>query len=232
MELQDAPATFLFKLWPWIEANRVRIASGAGIILIAAGLISFYSWRQDQKEITAGRELTQLMVSDPRNASPVELAGRYMNLAGDYKSTSAGQRAFLQSAVMLFDAGQYAGAETQFQQFLAQYPDNFFAGQAALGLATSLDAQGKTDQAAAAYQRVINGFSDPVAANFAKYSLAQIDERQGKLTEALKLYQEITQSSLNGSLGSEAGMRIMELKSKPSSAPPAAATTAPFKLNP
>ncbi len=232
MQLQDAPATYLFKLWPWIEANKIRIASAAGIILAAIALIYFYSWQQDQKEITAGNELTQMMVAVPHNTTVAQQAGMYMDLAHNYKNTSAGQRAFLQSAVMLFDAGQYGEAQTQFQQFLDQYPDNFFASQAALGLAACLDVQGKTDPAMAAYQRVINGYSDPVAANFAKYSLAQIDERQGKLAAASKLYQEITQSSLNGSLGSEAGMRLMELKSKPSSAPPAAPTTAPFKLNP
>ena len=232
MLLQDAPATYLFKLWPWIEANKVRIASGAGILLAAIALIFFYSWQQDQKEITAGTEMTQLVVADRRNTPAVQQAGLYMNIARDYKNTSAGQRAFLQSATTLFEAGQYADAQTQFQQFLDQYPDNFFAAQAALGLATCLDVQGKMDLAAPAYQRVINGYSDPVAANLAKFSLAQIDERQGKLTEAFKLYEEIIQTSPNGSLGSDAEMRAMELKNKQPSAPPAATSTAPFKLNP
>jgi TolA-binding protein len=231
MELQDAPATYLFKLWPWIETNKVRIASGAGILLVATGLISFYSWQREQKEITAGNEFSRLMISDSRSLTPVQQAGLYLKLARDNQNTLAGQRAFLQSATMLFAAGQYADAQTQFQQFLSQFPDNFFAGQAALGLATSLDAQGKTDLAVAAYQRVINNYPDPLVAGHAKYSLAQIDEHQGKLTEALGLYEEIVHSNPNSSLGSAAGMRAMELKMKQPSASPAATNTAPFKLN-
>ena len=115
-------------------------------------------------------------------------AGPYLKIAREYQSTSAGQRAFLQSAALLFEGGQYAEAQSQFQQFLDQYPDNFFSGQAALGLAASLDAQAKLDLAAGAYQRVINGYSDPLAANYARLSLAQLKEHQGKSTEALNLH--------------------------------------------
>jgi predicted negative regulator of RcsB-dependent stress response len=230
MELQDAPATYLFKIWPWIETNKVRIASGAGALLVATGLIYFYSWQRDQKEVNAGNDLTQLMISDQHSSTPVQQAGLYLKIARANQNTSAGQRAFLQSATMLFEAGQYAEAQTQFEQFLSQYPDSFFAGQAALGAATSLDAQGKMDLAAAAYQRVISAYPDPLVANYAKYSLAQIDERQGKPAEALKLYQDVASSSHNSSLGSEAGIRTMELKMKQPA--PAAPVTAPFKLNP
>ena len=232
MELQDAPATYLFKLWPWIETNKVRIASGAGIIVVATGLIYFYSWQREQKEIAAGNEFTQLMVSDLRNLTPAQEAGLFLKIARDNQSTATGQRAFLQSATMQFEAGQYAEAQTQFQQFLSQYPDNYFAGQAALGLAASLDAQSKMDLAAAAYQRVISNYPDPLVANFARYSLARIDERQGKLTEALNLYEEIDRSNANGSLGAQARMRAMDLKTKQPPASPAATTTAPHKLNP
>jgi TolA-binding protein len=231
MELQDAPATWLFKLWPWVETNKVRIAMGAGLILAGVGLISFYSWQREQKEITAGNEFTQLAISDSRNLTPVQQAGLYLKIGRDFQGTAAGQRAFLESATLLFGAGQYADAQIQFQQFLDQYPDNYFAGQAALGLGASLDAQGKFDLAAAAYQRVINGYSDPLVANYARYSLAQIDERQGKLTEALSLYQEVSRSDPNSPLAAEAGMRFTELKLRQPSAPPAATSTAPLKLN-
>ena len=232
MELHDAPATYLFKLWPWLETNKVRIASGAGVILVAAGLISFYSWQREQKEITASNELTQLMLSDTRNSTPAQQSGLYLKIARDHQSTSAGQRAFLQSAAILFAAGQYADAHTQFGQFLTQYPNSFFAGQAALGQAASLDAQGKTDLASAAYQRVITSYSDPLVANYAKYSLAQIDERQGKLNEALSLYDDILHSNPDRTLGSEAGLRAMELKRQRPPAPPATTTTAPISSTP
>jgi len=229
MELQDAPATYLFKLWPWFEANKIRLACGGGIVVVAIGLISFYSWQRNQTEITAGEAFTGLMISDSRKATPEDQAGLFMKVAGEHSGTAAGQRALLQSAAMLFEAGKYPGAQAQFQQFLKQYPVSSLAPQAALGAAASLDAQGQSDPAAAAYQRVISGYSDAIAANYAKYRLAQIDERLGKTTEALKLYEDVARSSAGSQLGSEAGLRAMELNMKPSSAPQTTAPAASIK---
>ena len=231
MELQDAPAAYFFKLWPKIEANWIRIALGGGVIVVVAVVISFYSWQGDQKEIAAGKALTQSMMSAPRNATDNQQADLFLKIAGDYRGTSAGQRAWLQGAAMLFEAGRYADAQTQFQKFLDAHPDSLFAAQAALGVATSLDAQGKTDLAAGAYQRVISISSDVTAANAAKFALAQIDERQNKLSDAMNLYEDILHNNPNSSLGSEAGLRAMELKMKLPSASPSTAPAAPFKPN-
>ena len=231
MQLQDAPATYFFKLWPWFEANRIRIIWGGGVIVVAAVLISFYSWHRGQNEIVAGKALTQMMSSIPRNATASQQADLYLKISTDYQDTSAGQRASLQGAAMLFAAGRYADAQAQFQKFLDAHPGSFFAAQAALGVATSLDAQGKTDLAAGVYQRIINSYSDATAVDSARFALAQINERQGKLAEAANLYEAIVRYNPNGSLGSEAGLRLMELKMKLQSASPATAPAAPFKLN-
>jgi TolA-binding protein len=137
----------------------------------------------------------------------------------------------LQGVAILFAAGRYADAQTQFQKYLNTHPDGFFAAQATLGVATCLDAQGKTDLAAGAYQRVISISTDASTANSAKFAVAQIEESQGKLTEAANLYEEIVHYNPESSLGSEAGLRAMELKMKLQSASPSAAPAAPFKLN-
>lgn len=231
MEQQDTVAAYFFKLWPKIEANWVRIAWGGGVILVAAGLISFHSWQRDQKEISAGQALTQAEMSMPRNATPGQEADLYLKVAADYQGTSAGQRALLQGAAMLFAAGKYDDAQTQFQKFLGTYPGSYFAAQAELGVATSLDAQGKMDAAAAAYQQIIKTESDPIAANSARFGLAQIEERQGKLADAMNHYEDIMHAMPNSPMSSQAAMRAMALKAKLQS--PASSTTpaAPFKLN-
>jgi predicted negative regulator of RcsB-dependent stress response len=231
MQLQDAPANYFFKLWPWFEANRNRIIGGVGVIVVAAGLISYYSWQRDQKEMVAGKALTQVIRSIPRNATTGQQADLYLKISTDYQGTSAGQRALLQGAAMLFAAGRYADAQAQFQKFLDVHPGSFFAGQAALGVATSLDAQGKTDLAAGVYQRIINSYSDTVAVDSARFALAQINERQGKFAEAVNLYEAIVRYNPNGSLGSEAGLRLMELKMKLPSASPSTAPASPIKPN-
>ncbi|MGA2787947.1 MAG: tetratricopeptide repeat protein [Verrucomicrobiota bacterium] len=229
MEIQDAPATYLFKLWPWFEANRIRIIWGGAVIVVAAGVISFYSWHRDQNEIAAGMALTQVMRSIPRNATASQQADFYLKIATDYQGTTGGQRALLQGAAILYAAGRYADAQAQFQKFLDTYPASFFAAQAALGVATSLDAQGQATLAAGVYQRIINTYADAVAVDSARYALAQIDEHQGKFSEAANLYEALVHYNPDGSLGSEARLRLMELKAKQPSALPSTAPAIPSK---
>jgi predicted negative regulator of RcsB-dependent stress response len=226
MQAQDATAVYLFKLWPWIEANKKRIIIGTGIIIAAIFAFYLVSSQREQKEIDAGKALTEVLVGNGGG----QLADAYLKISADYPATRAGQRASLQAAVALFAAGQYADAQAQFQKFLDTYPDSAFSSQAALGVAASLDAQGKSDLAAGAYQQAISS-SDAMTASIAKLATARIYESQGKLNEALTLYEDVARSNPNGALGSEAAVRAMELKVK---SPPVPASTVPadsFKLN-
>jgi TolA-binding protein len=230
MQSQETTAAdFLFKLMPWFEANLKRLAYGAALVLIAVFIFSFYSYRQSQREITAGQALTQALVSDGSSG----LADACLKVAADYSGTLAGQRALLQGATALFTTGKYAEAQAQFQKFLDTYPDNFFMPQATLGVAASLDAQGKMDLAVGAYQKAINQTSDGNVVADAKFALARIDEAQGKFAEASKLYADVARTYPNSATGSEAGRRAMELKTKSPTAAvaPAPAGTAPFSLS-
>jgi predicted negative regulator of RcsB-dependent stress response len=229
MQSQDAATVYLFKLWPWLEANKKRILAGAVIIIAAIFIFSFISWQHGKKESDAGEALTLALVSKDSG----QLADAYLKIAADYPSTVAGQRALLQGAATLFVAGRYAEAQTQFQKFLDEHPDSAFSGQAALGVAASLDAQGKSDLAVGAYQRAIGNISDAAGTGVAKLAIARIYETQGKPNDALKLYGEVISANPNSALGSEASMRAMELKAKSSSAisPAAAAPAAPFNLS-
>jgi tetratricopeptide (TPR) repeat protein len=228
MQPQDAATVYIFKLWPWIEANKKRLAIGAGIIAAAISIFFFVSSQREQKEIDAGKALTQAVISNDSGQS----ADVYLKISSDYPSTLAGQRALLQAGAASFAAGQYADAQTQFQKFLDAYPDSAFLGQGALGVAASLDAQGKSDLAVGAYQRAISSLSDTMAVGTAKLAIARIYETQGKLNEALTLYEEIARANPNDTLGSEAAMRAMELKSKSPSVPSATAPAASFNLSP
>ena len=134
------------------------IAFGAALAVLAVFLIYFYSWRQDKKAVDAGQALTQAVMTPDSG----QLADACLKIAADYPGTPAGQRALLQGAAALFAAGRYADAQTQFQKFLDVYPDNQFSHRRpSLGVAASLDAQGKTDLATGAYQRTINSTADP-----------------------------------------------------------------------
>jgi predicted negative regulator of RcsB-dependent stress response len=236
----DSTATdFLFKLWPWLEANAKRLAYGVLMALIVVFIFSFYSYRQNKRETDAGVALSQAFVLG--NGS--QLADACLKVAADYSGTVAGERALLHGATALFAAGKYPDAQAQFQKFLDSYPNNASAPQAELGLAASLDAQGKMDLALNAYQLAGAQTSDLYTAALAKLAIARMDEAQGKADAAAPIYDEIARAFPNSSIGSEAEMRLMELKTKSASpvvspvpvATPAPAsapvnTTAPFNL--
>jgi TolA-binding protein len=230
MQSQDAATLYFFKTWSWVEANTKRIAVGAGIAVIAILFVSYYFWRQNQTEITAGEALTQLIVSVSPNSDTSQLGAAYLKVAADYPGSLAGQRALLLGAAALFTSGQYTEAQAQFQKYLDTEPGGPFAAQAALGVAASLDAQGKTDPAAEAYQRVISAFhSDVNATDAAEFALAKIDEQRGKLTDAENFYQDVVHDNPNNLFGSEAAFHAMQLSAKlPVTAP---TTTSPTSFN-
>jgi tetratricopeptide (TPR) repeat protein len=226
MQSQDATAVYLFKLWPWIEENKKRIVIIAAAIMAAILVFYFVSSQREQKEIDAGKALTEAAIGN----SGGQLADGYLKINADYPATLAGQRALLQAASAFFAAGRYPDAQAQFQKFLDAHPDSAFSGQASLGVAASLDAQGKSDLALGAYQQAISS-SDAMAGSIAKLATARIYETQGKVNDAFTLYEEVARANPNSALGSEAAMRAMELKTKSPSVPPSTAPVDSFKLN-
>jgi len=215
MQSQDAPTAVLFKLWPWIEANKTRVIVGAGIIIVAIVLYTFVTWHGEQKEIKAGQAVTGMALTLPPGATASQWADAYFKIAGEYPDTRAGRRAWLQGAAALFAAGRFPDAQAQFQKFLEAHPDGDFSALAALGVAASLEALGKLDSAAGAYQQVLSGFSsDIVAVNTAKFALARIDGQLGKIADALNFYDSIARNNPGGPLAQEAALRAMELRTK------------------
>src|SRR5277367_4125858 len=126
----ESATDYLFRFLPWLEANVKKIAFGVVLAMIAIFVFTFYSYRQNQREIAAGEALTQANISN----NGAQLADACLKVAADYAGTIAAQRALLQGATTLFMIGRYADAQTQFQKFLDTYPDNFFTPQATLGL--------------------------------------------------------------------------------------------------
>ncbi len=230
MDTRELTASdYLFKLWPWIEANLKRIAYAVGAAAVLVFLFLYHSYSQKQKEAAAGLALTQAMVSNSANPS----AETYLKIAGAYPGTVAAQRAQLEGAAALFHSGKFPEAQAQFQAFINANPDGAFTPTALLGVAASLEAQGKNDLAIPAYQKAASLSAGPTVGANAKFAMARVYAAQGKTAESLKLYEEVARTYPNSTLGNDAGLRAMELKTQSSAAPaqsaPAAAA-APFTL--
>ena len=234
MQAQDAATAYFFKLWEWVENNIRTVIIGASVAAVVIALVSYYFWRQSQIEITAGKELTQLIISTPPNSDASQLADAYLKIAADYPGTQSGKRALVLAAMTLFESSKYAEAQAQFQKYLDANPASTFSATAALGVAASLEAQGKTDAAANAYQQVISSYSDPNAVAAAQFALAKINEQQGKLIQAENFYQQVAHNNPNTSLGSEAAFQAFQLRSQASatlSTNAPATSVAPFSLS-
>lgn len=226
MQTQDAPAELIFKIWPWLEANK-KLLIGAGIGAVAlSGILFFLSSQREQKAIEAGQAVTALLFSPAGNNNPTQLASSLERLADQYGGTAAGQRAQLQAAAALFEAGSYAEAETQFQKYLVANAGGPLAVIAKLGVAASLEAQNQPDQAAAAYQQVVSTFPASPYVLDAQFALGCIAEQQNKLAEARTHFDNVAHSTLGGSLAQEAGVRANELQAKIAAAAPKPTTSA------
>lgn len=212
MQSQDVSAEFLIKFWPWFEANRKRIIGTAmvvGVILIAW---YYVTTQQAQKTVDAGQAYTALQLNLPPNPTAQQVADEFLQMAGRYSGTLAAQRAQLQAAAVLFDAGHYADAQAQFQKFLDGNTGSPFSAAAQLGVAASLEAQNQPDQAVVAYRAVMASHPDSAEVLPARFALGRVLAAQGKLSEAASYLEEVAQAQLAGSLAQEAAGRLAQIQ--------------------
>src|SRR5208282_4455362 len=141
-------------------------------------------------------------------------AEAYLRVAATYAGSRAGARALLVAASGLFVEGKYDEARTQFERFTREYSDSPFRGEALLGIAACLDAQSKTNEAATAYKDLIDRRPTDYVLPQARFALARLYEAQNKPELARNLLEEVERNNPYGSLGSEAGIRLEELKVK------------------
>src|SRR5256885_1967622 len=82
-----------------------------------------------------------------------------------------------------------------------------------LGLASTLDAEGKAAEAIDQYEKVRKRFPTDSVVDEAKLALARLYEKQN-LGEAYKLYTELASAGQQSGIGSEAGIRLADLMEK------------------
>ncbi len=202
------------KAWAWFEANKRTALWSAGGLVVVGLVVAFVIYHRDQAEIAASEALSAASMPQLTGASQGQTVDAFLKVAETYPNSSAGARALLLAAGELFVEGKYPEAKAQFDRFAREHTDSPFIGEALLGIASCLDAQGKTAEAVTAYKQLIDRHPTSYVLPQARFALARLYEAQNKPELARNLYEDVERNNPYGSLGSEAGMRLEELKQK------------------
>jgi tetratricopeptide (TPR) repeat protein len=223
MESEVAQIPLWQQAWAWFETNKKQALWGAGVVLAVGLVVAFVLYRRNENQVAASEALSSVPAQQRGSAAQGDLAEAYLKVAAAYPNTRAGSRALLFAGTSLFVGGKYAEARTQFERFNREYTSSPFRGEALLGIAACLNAEGKTNEAVAAYKDVIDRRLSEYALPEARFALGCLYEAQHKPELARNMFEDVERNNPYGSLGSEAGMRLEELKQKyPSLAIPVA----------
>ncbi len=213
METQANPPADILTVAAWAEQNKKQLLTAGAILLVVGAIIGIYFWHDNYVTAQADAALDRVVVpADGSALDPAALIG----LANQYPSTTAAARALLLAAARQFDLGNFDQAQATFQRFLAEHHDYPLAGQAAIGLAACLEAQGKIPEAISRYQEILNHPSDPTLVQ-AQLALGRLYALQAKPDEAFRMDATVLQGAQNGNENSftvEARVQLTDLLAK------------------
>jgi tetratricopeptide (TPR) repeat protein len=226
MESEAAQIPLWQQAWAWFDANKKPALLGTGAVAVLSLIVAFVLYHRNEAEIAASEALSNVTVPGTPGASRADAADAFLKVAATYPNSLAGARALLLAGSSFFADGKYPEAKTQFERFTREYSSSPFRGEALLGIASCLNAQGNTADAVMAYKDLIDRRLSEYVLPQARFALACCYQAQNKPELARNLFEEVKRSNPYGSLGSEAGMRLEELKLKyPNLTIPAAPTT-------
>jgi predicted negative regulator of RcsB-dependent stress response len=211
----DAPTVdsedIVFKILGWLHANRKGVIAGAAVVAVLAVGAALYSWNQGQKEIDANAKFLSFPVGPDLRVHAS--ADKLEQLASQYPSTSVGEFSALLAGENYFAGGNFVEANRAFSKFLTDYPASGLASQATMGVAASLEAQGKLSDAVQQYQKAVQTYpTETGVVEPAKLTLGRLFEQQGKFDSAFNEYRDLAQSpNPNDLWASEAKERLQIL---------------------
>jgi TolA-binding protein len=203
----------MLTLWTYYQKNRNTVHIGGVVLVVVVLGIMTYVMQQNQKLVSAGEAITEVLVGGTARGQTVTMA-QLLKVAADHPGTDAAGRAVFQAATLAFTEGNYAESQKLFQRFLSENPDNTFVPQARYGLATCLESLGKDEEAAKAYRDLSDRFKMNGIGISALLGLGRVLESQGKLAEALLPFEEVLKMDPQGTLGNEARVRAALIQRK------------------
>jgi TolA-binding protein len=218
MSAEATQTISVYDVLGWLETNKTPVIAACVAAVVIGFGIAAYEWKSSQTEVQASDALLQLKTTFGRSeeTNPVP-ASAYLSVASQYPGTTAGERALLLGAGQLFSEGKYPEAQSEFSKFLRDRPQSPFAATAAYGVAASLEAQGKQDEALAAYQNLSVRFPNSSILPDSKLAVGRIYVAKNQPESALRVYDELIKSpdlSGAGTAASEAATARQQLLAK------------------
>lgn len=249
MESESSQSGGIIGLLAWFEVHKKKVAIGAGAVVVILFLAMIIVQHQARKELSASEALSDVRgLFSAAASTPAGTIEALSKVASGHPGTKAAARALLIGAGLSFSearsAADYAETEKRFLQITREYPDSAWLPQAHLGVAASLAAQGKTNDAIAKYEEISRRYASAPIFDQSRLAVARLYE-SSKPEEALKIYNELTKQNPNnpGSVvAMEAAMReddlikarpeLAKLKAElnPPPAPPPTSTTPPIQI--
>lgn len=212
MDKETKHETDLYQLVAWAHANRKRLMAGLVVVLVAGGVFGFTIWNKSHHELMANEALAN--IKDPpgsREHPTTADAAPYLQVANDYSGTASAARARLMAGGALFEAGNFKDAKEQFEKFLQENPSHPMANEALLGVAASLEGDGKNADAIARYEDLIKHHMADTTSPQAKSALARLYLAENRPEDALPLYEELARGNNSESWVIEAEIQRQEL---------------------
>jgi len=189
----------------WVEVNKKRLGQAAVVAVVAGFIIYAWTHFRQQAEQKASEALIALSRATDAGSKPD--SGKFFALSTAHSGTGAGRRALLLGAGALFSEKKFDDARARFEQFLAEAPADAGAATAAYGIAASLEAVNKLEEALQGYQRVVVSYSTEPEAAQAQLAMALLHEAKKQDDQALKIYDEILRGRRQSVWAMEANMR-------------------------
>jgi tetratricopeptide (TPR) repeat protein len=201
MDTQPKNSADIYSLIAWANENRRRLIVAGGIVVVVGLIIAIYFWHSNYQSDSANAALDRVQGNDP---------AQFMEVANVYPDTTAAARALLIAGQLQFEAGKYDQAQATFQRFLAEHHDYPLASQAAVGVAASLEAQGKKAEAVARYEEISRRPPDSSTLQ-AQAALARLYASLGKNEQALRQYVALIQQGSDNTWIGEAKLEAQNL---------------------
>jgi predicted negative regulator of RcsB-dependent stress response len=192
MDAQTQSTDVYIRVLGWLHARRKPLVIGVVVVAVIGAVWGFMAWKKAQDETDANAQIFAVPIGGgPRSApaSPQPL----LEVAREYPGTPAGEYAQLLAADILFNEGKYPEAGQQFSEFVDNHAESALVPEAKVGVAASLEAQGKISEAITKYHEIIVMYpSEMNIVSPAKLTLARLYDEDNKPELAFNFYVELT----------------------------------------